>query len=107
MVIERMIAMEQYDIGNNKDRKTEITELFGNIADNAVDDVRENFEPKFGGLAKVVGIRLGKIGDDWFDMDCLYKIFGKFFVLVTVRVYDEEERYELIDIKVKTRQEFV
>lgn len=89
----------------NEIRIIEVTEMFEAIADDVVDDIRKEIESSVGDAVGLVGIRLGEIGEDWFDIDGLYSVLDSVLMLVTFRIFDDRDGFELVDMRVITRDE--
>ena len=102
---ERMIDMELNENRTSEDRKVYVTEMFEEIANNVVDDIRKEIESSVGNVVGLVGIRLGEIGEDWFDIDGLYNVLDSVLILATFRIHDDKEGFELVDMRVVKKDE--
>lgn len=89
----------------NENRTSEITELFEAIANDVVDEIRKEIELSVGDVVGFVGMRLGEIGEDWFDIEGLYTVLDSVLILVTFRIFDDKDGFELVDMRVVSKEE--
>lgn len=102
---ERMIDMELKENRTSEDRKVYVTEMFEEVANDLVDGIRKEIESSFGDAVGFVGVRLGEIGEDWFDIEGLHTVLDSVLILVTLRIHDCKEGFELVGMRVVTKDE--